>query len=275
MKTRVKAIIGIVSGITAISLVVGLISCNKRNAPDISSLSIAITEETDNTSESIGESNASGMSNTAESSSSILQVNESDPKSNTEATESTRPGETIETTSSAEQSPSGSGNNSQDNNSGSGQVSSTATPTPKPDNNEDSTSGGNSGNGNTVTATNTPVPTSTPTPVPTATPTPEPTATPTPEPTATPVPEPEPDPVYEWVSGYATIHTTYDDGVERNIPIDIPGMPVDVELCDGELTGRAQATPETEDAVWEWFENNVPYFCGVGHIKAVTGTAYR
>lgn len=274
MKTRVKAIIGIVSGITAISLVVGLISCNKRNAPDISSLSIAITEETDNTSESIGESNASGMSNTAESSS-ILQVNESDPKSNTEATESTRPGETIETTSSAEQSPSGSGNNSQDNNSGSGQVSSTATPTPKPDNNEDSTSGGNSGNGNTVTATNTPVPTSTPTPVPTATPTPEPTATPTPEPTATPVPEPEPDPVYEWVSGYATIHTTYDDGVERNIPIDIPGMPVDVELCDGELTGRAQATPETEDAVWEWFENNVPYFCGVGHIKAVTGTAYR
>lgn len=272
MMTRVKAIIGIVSGITAISLVVGLISCNKRNAPDISSLSIAITEETDNTSESIGESNASGMSNTAESSSPILQVNESDPKSNTEVTESTRPGET---TPAAEQDSSDSGNNSQDNNSGSGQVSLTATSTPKPVNNENSTSGSNSGDGNTVAATNTPVPTSTPTPVPTATPTPEPTATPTPEPTATPVPEPDPEPVYEWVSGYATIHTTYDDGVNCNVPIDIPGMPVDVELCDGELTGRARSTPETEDAVWNWLESQFPDLCGMGHVKAVTGTAYR
>ena len=62
---------------------------------------------------------------------------------------------------------------------------------------------------------------------------------------------------------------------ERNIPIDIPEMPVEVELCDGELTGRAQATAETEDAVWNWLESQYPGFCGMGHVKAVTGTAYR
>lgn len=269
MKTSVKPFVRIISGITVLAFTVGFTGCNSCNAPEVSSFSTDITQETSNASESLKESITPVPSSTAETSSLILQDNESQKNLDVKTPDETRNEDVAKPTEQPADNNTERASNTREGDSDpvNEDPKPTATPTPKPANNSSSSSGSGSSSGNTATPTNTPVPTSTPTPVP--------TATPTPEPTATPVPETEHEPVYEWVSGYATIHTTYDDGVDRNIPIDIPGMPVDVELCDGELTGRAQATAETEDAVWDWLESRYPNLCGMGHVKAVTGTAYR
>ena len=274
MKSLAKIIIslGIKIAIVAlfVAIAIGLSSCKGCSAAVDPSFSTDIIQETSNASETLRESGTPVPSNTAETSSLVLQDNESQKNSDVKTPDETRNDDVAKPTEQTANNNTDSGSNTREDDSDpvNEELKPTATPAPNTNNNSSSSSeSSSSGGGSTATATNTPVPTATPTPVP--------TDIPTPEPTATTTPEPDPDPVYEWVSGYATIHTTYDDGEERNIPIDIPGMPVEVELCDGELTGRAQATAETEDAVWSWLESQYPGFCGMGHVKAVTGTAYR
>lgn len=160
MKNRVKVIIAIVSGLAVIALIIGLVSCNKKSAADISSFSTANPSETEVTMESVSDDNASDSSEEVQSS--VLQESTSNQEVSTETTRNNEVANSTQQTS---------------------QTSSSTTPS-------------NSGNGNTGSTQETPK--ATPTPVPTeapiATPTPEPTATPTPEPTATPTPEPTPKP---------------------------------------------------------------------------------
>ena len=160
MKTRVKVIIAIVSGLAVIALIIGLVSCNKKSAADISSFSTANPSETEVTTESVSDDNASDSSEEVQSS--VLQESTSNQEVSTETTRNNEVANSTQQTS---------------------QTSSSTTPS-------------NSGNGNTGSTQETPK--ATPTPVPTeapiATPTPEPTATPTPEPTATPVPTATPTP---------------------------------------------------------------------------------
>lgn len=160
MKKRVKVIIAIVSGLAVIALIIGLVSCNKKSAADISSFSTANPSETEVTTESVSDDNASDSSEEVQSS--VLQESTSNQEVSTETTRNNEVANSTQQTS---------------------QTSSSTTPS-------------NSGNGNTGSTQETPK--ATPTPVPTeapiATPTPEPTATPTPEPTATPVPTATPTP---------------------------------------------------------------------------------
>ena len=160
MKNRVKVIIAIVSGLAVIALIIGLVSCNKKSAADISSFSTANPSETEVTTESVSDDNASDSSEEVQSS--VLQESTSNQEVSTETTRNNEVANSTQQTS---------------------QTSSSTTPS-------------NSGNGNTGSTQETPK--ATPTPVPTeapiATPTPEPTATPTPEPTATPVPTATPTP---------------------------------------------------------------------------------
>ena len=163
MKNRIKVIIAIVSGLVVIALIIGLVSCNKKSAADVSS-STANPSETEVTPE---DDNASDPSEEVQSS--VLQESTSNQEVSTETTKNNEAASSTQQTS---------------------QITSSTTPS-------------NSGNGNTGSTQETPkaTPTPVPTEAPIATPTPEPTATPTPEPTATPVPTatptPEPTPTSE------------------------------------------------------------------------------
>ena len=53
MKTSVKPFVRIISGITVLAFTVGLTGCNSCNAPEGSSFSTDITQETSNASESL------------------------------------------------------------------------------------------------------------------------------------------------------------------------------------------------------------------------------
>lgn len=174
MKKRDIVIIATVSGIAVIALLIGLVSCNKSDAPDVSSFSTANPSETEVTTESLSDVDASDPSEEVQASS--LQANESNQEVSTETTKSNEVAsstqQTSQTTSSNAPTSTGNGN------SGSGQESPKATPTPVPT------------EAPAADPTATPKPTATPTPEPTATPTPEPTATPAP--TATPTPKPKP-----------------------------------------------------------------------------------
>lgn len=172
MKKRDIVIIATVSGIAVIALLIGLVSCNKSDAPDVSSFSTANPSGTEVTTESLSDANASDPSEEVQASS--LQANESNQEVSTETTKNIEVAsstqQTSQTTSSNAPASTGNGN------SGSGQESSKATPTPVPT------------EAPAADPTATPKPTATPTPEPTATPVP--TATPTPEPTPTPKPKP-------------------------------------------------------------------------------------
>ena len=173
MKNRVKVIIAIVSGLAVIALIFGLVSCNKSDAPDVSSFSTANPSGTEVTTESLSDVDASDPSEVVQASS-VLQANESNQEVSTETTKSNEVAsstqQTSQTTSSNAPASTGNGN------SGSGQESPKATPTPVPT------------EAPAADPTEAPKPTATPTPEPTATPVP--TATPTPEPTPTPKPKP-------------------------------------------------------------------------------------
>ena len=166
MKKRDIVIIATVSGIAVIALLIGLVSCNKSDAPDVSSFSTANPSETEVTTESVSDDNASDSNEEVQSS--VLQESTSNQEVSTETTRNNEVANSTQQTSqtSSSTTPSNSGNG----NTGSTQEPPKATPTPVP----------------------TEAPIATPTPEPTATPTPEPTATPVP--TATPTPEPTPKP---------------------------------------------------------------------------------
>ncbi len=172
MKKRDIVIIATVSGIAVIALLIGLVSCNKSDAPDVSSFSTADPSGTEVTTESLSDVDASDPSEEVQASS--LQANESNQEVSTETTKNIEVAsstqQTSQTTSSNAPASTGGGN------SGSGQESPKATPTPVPT------------EAPAADPTATPKPTATPTPEPTATPVP--TATPTPEPTQTPKPKP-------------------------------------------------------------------------------------
>lgn len=172
MKKRDIVIIATVSGIAVIALLIGLVSCNKSDAPDVSSFSTANPSGTEVTTESLSDANASDPSEEVQASS--LQANESNQGVSTETTKNIEVAsstqQTSQTTSSNAPASTGNGN------SGSGQESPKATPTPVPT------------DAPAADPTEAPKPTATPTPEPTATPVP--TATPTPEPTPTPKPKP-------------------------------------------------------------------------------------
>ena len=172
MKKRDIVIIATVSGIAVIALLIGLVSCNKSDAPDVSSFSTANPSGTEVTTESLSDANASDPSEEVQASS--LQANESNQEVSTETTKNIEVAsstqQTSQTTSSNAPASTGNGN------SGSGQESQKATPTPAPT------------DAPAADPTEAPEPTATPTPEPTATPVP--TATPTPEPTPTPKPKP-------------------------------------------------------------------------------------
>ena len=174
MKKRDIVIIATVSGIAVIALLIGLVSCNKSDAPDVSSFSTAYPSGTEVTTESLSDANASDPSEEVQASS--LQANESNQEVSTETTKNIEVASSTQqpsqTTSSTAPASTGGGN------SGSGQESPKATPTPVPT------------EAPAADPTEAPKPTATPTPEPTATPTPEPTATPAP--TATPTPKPKP-----------------------------------------------------------------------------------
>lgn len=174
MKKRDIVIIATVSGIAVIALLIGLVSCNKSDAPDVSSFSTANPSGTEVTTESLSDANASDPSEEVQASS--LQANESNQEVSTETTKNIEVAsstqQTSQTTSSTAPASTGGGN------SGSGQESPKATPTPVPT------------EAPAADPTEAPKPTATPTPEPTATPTPEPTATLAP--TATPTPKPKP-----------------------------------------------------------------------------------
>ena len=169
MKNRVKVIIAIVSGLAVIALIIGLVSCNKRSAADISSFSTADPSETEVTTESVNDVVTSIPSEEVETSS-VSQANESNQDVSTETTKNN---EVASSTQQTSQTTSSTATSSSDNeNTGSAQDNPKATPTPVP----------------------TEAPIATPTPEPTATPTPEPTATPVPTATSTPEPTPKPKP---------------------------------------------------------------------------------
>ena len=172
MKKRDIVIIATVSGIAVIALLIGLVSCNKSDAPDVSSFSTANPSETEVTTESLSDVDASDPSEEVQSSS--LRANESNQEVSTETTKNIEVASSTQQTSQTTSSnvPASTGNG----NSGSGQESPKATPTPVPT------------EAPAADPTATPKPTATPTPEPTATPVP--TATPTPEPTPTPKPKP-------------------------------------------------------------------------------------
>ena len=158
MKKRDIVIIATVSGIAVIALLIGLVSCNKSDAPDVSSFSTANPSGTEVTTESLSDANASDPSEEVQDSS-VLQANESNQEVSTETTKNIEvASSTQQTSQTSSTAPASTGNG----NSGFGQESPKATPTPVP--------------------TDAPAADPTEAPKPTATPTPEPTATPTPEP---------------------------------------------------------------------------------------------
>ena len=168
MKTRNKVFIAIALGVAVIALIVALISCNRKAAPDVSSFSTANNQE----SEVIAES------------SSFLQSDESETEvstdiANTDEAIQTTAQQTGQTTRNTEEADNSSGTE-------------TSSPKPSTQTEADPTPAPATASSAEPTATPTPepTPTSEPTPVPTSTPTPVPTESPTPEPTATPTTKP-------------------------------------------------------------------------------------
>ena len=168
MKTRNKVFIAIALGVAVIALIVALISCNRKAAPDASSFSTANNQE----SEVIAET------------SSVLESDESETEvstdiANTDEAIQTTAQQTGQTTRNTEEADNSSGTE-------------TSSPKPSTQTEADPTPAPATASSAEPTATPTPelTPTSEPTPVPTSTPTPVPTESPTPEPTATPTPKP-------------------------------------------------------------------------------------
>ena len=198
MKSLAKIIIslGIKIAIVAlfVAIAIGLSSCKGCNAAVDPSFSTDIIQETSNASESLREGVTPIPSNAAETSSLVLQDNESQKNSDVKTPDETRnDGVAKPTEQTADNSTERASNTREDDSDPVNEdPKPTATPTPKPANNSSSSSGSGSGSGNTATPTNTPVSTATPkptaTPIPTPTSTPVPTATPTPEPTEAPKP---------------------------------------------------------------------------------------
>ena len=168
MKTRNKVFIAIALGVAVIALIVALISCNRKAAPDVSSFSTANNQE----SEVIAET------------SSVLQSDESETEvstdiANTDETIQTTAQQTGQTTRNTEEADNSSGTEAS---SPKPSTQTEADPTPAPATASSAEP--------TTTPAPEPTPTSEPTPVPTSTPTPVPTESPTPEPTATPTTKP-------------------------------------------------------------------------------------
>ena len=168
MKTRNKVFIAIALGVAVIALIVALISCNRKAAPNASSFSTANNQE----SEVIAET------------SSVLESDESETEvstdiANTDEAIQTTAQQTGQTTRNTEEADNSSGTE-------------TSSPKPSTQTEADPTPAPATASSAEPTATPTPepTPTSEPTPVPTSTPTPVPTESPTSEPTATPTPKP-------------------------------------------------------------------------------------
>ena len=168
MKTRNKVFIAIALGVAVIALIVALISCNRKAAPDVSSFSTANNQESEVISET----------------SSVLESDESETEvstdiANTDEAIQTTAQQTGQTTRNTEEADNSSGTE-------------TSSPKPSTQTEADPTPAPATASSAEPTATPTPepTPTSEPTPVPTSTPTPVPTESPTPEPTATPTPKP-------------------------------------------------------------------------------------
>ena len=168
MKIRNKVFIAIALGVAVIALIVALISCNRKAAPDVSSFSTVNNQE----SEVIAET------------SSVLQSDESETEVSTDIVNTD---EAIQTT--AQQTGQTTRNTVEADNSSGTEASS---PKPSTQTEADPTPAPTTVSSAEPTATPTPepTPTSEPTPVPTSTPTPVPTESPTPEPTAIPTPKP-------------------------------------------------------------------------------------
>ena len=168
MKTRNKVFIAIALGVAVIALIVALISCNRKAAPDASSFSTANNQE----SEVIAET------------SSVLESDESETEvstdiANTDEAIQTTAQQTGQTTRNTEEADNSSGTETS---SPKPSTQTEADPTPAPATASSAEP--------TTTPAPEPTPTSEPTPVPTSTPTPVPTESPTPEPTATPTTKP-------------------------------------------------------------------------------------
>ena len=194
MKTRTKAIIGVLAGIIAIIIIVGLINSKMRNASSIPSFSLA------NTSETLAESVASEYSNGSESSSN-LKVNPSDTEKNS-ITETTKNTSAIETNNQVEQNT----EINRDAESDPINTNPADTPTTKPVELDNSNENSNSNS-------------ATPTPEPTATPIPEPTNTPIPEPTEIPAPQ---EPVAAIVQVTEIVYGSDDpDGDDNDVSVTV------------------------------------------------------
>ena len=247
MKSRIKVTIAIVSGLAVIALIIGLVSCNKKAAPDISSSS-ANKEETEITSDASSEVITSGSSEEAMPTSSFSQAN-TETTTNIEVEESTQ--QTSQTVRSSEPVRV---------NSDQTQPKATATPTPKPT------------KAPTSAPTNTPKPTSTPnptaTPKPTATPTPEPTEAPEPTkaPTSTPKPTPTPKPVNDPKYTKCIADVEYWAGNDNCYHGIVYGVP-----CKRNKSGKWVITNEGEQMVWDAIEAEHPDYGGYTD-KIVSGS---
>ena len=189
MKTRNKVFIAIALGVAVIALIVALISCNRKAAPDASSFSTANNQE----SEVIAET------------SSVLESDESETEvstdiANTDEAIQTTAQQTGQTTRNTEEADNSSGTE-------------TSSPKPSTQTEADPTPAPATASSAEPTATPTPepTPTSEPTPVPTSTPTPVPTESPTSEPTAACRIERFKDDYHEVVKRYGVYYMCIDD----------------------------------------------------------------
>ena len=251
MKTRNIVIIAIVSGIAIIALVIALVSCNKKAAPDVSSFSTANINESEVTTESLSEVDVSVQSEDPTASSLILQAEETNQEGTTETTKNNEvEGTTQQTSPTSSSAPASAG----DGNTGSGQESpkATATPTPVPT------------KAPAADPTEAPKPTATPTPVPTATPTPEPTETPVP--TSTPKPTPTLAPEYDPQYTKCIADVEYWAGQDNCYHGVVYGVP-----CIRYNNKKWVESPEGEDMVWDAIEAEHPDAVGYT-TKVISGT---
>lgn len=259
MKTRNKLILTITSGIAATALFIGVVSCNRNAAPDISSFSIANTSETEVMTEPSSDADNSVPSE--ETSSSVLQADEfiqevAETTENIPVESTTQ--QTRQTTSGTEPTNRSTGNSNSDQRN----PKATSTPTPVPTKAPTSA----------PTATPTASPKSTtPTPVPpTATPTSEPTATPvptaTPKPTATPTPQPTKPPVSDPKYTKCTVDVEYWAGANNQYHGYVYGVP-----CHRNNSGKWVLTNKGAEMVWDAIEAEHPDYGGYTN-KIVEGS---
>ena len=237
MKTRIKVIIAIASCIAIVVLIIVLVSCNKKAAPDISSFSTANQEETEVTTESVTESVPSDHSD------------EPDPSNALQTEESTSEPAYTTRNSEAEQTAQQTSQTTRETKPTNERPQTQATVTPKPT--------------SATVPTNTPTPKPTSTPKPTATPKPEPTATPvptntpTPEPTATPkptnTPKPTPKPVNDPKYTKCIADVEYWAGPDNCYHGIVYGVP-----CVRNSAGKWETTGKGEDMVWDAIEAEHP-----------------